>query len=153
MAEEARSALENMRAILQQALDLSVPLSPRAHVLAALDRIAERALKVLDRVDDPDAGIDQLATVLELRDLAREEQRWVDSLFRDETPEEAHRQVLIIFKVVMSQIEAASMNAIALAGSNRQAESAWWATRAGELAAKAMSVATGAFGLPDGRLG
>jgi hypothetical protein len=125
------------------------PMSMRTNVLSSLQRITERAQRFLAAPDD--TPLRRLGIALELRDLSRSEQQWVDALLRDETPEQGVIDLLHLYKSRLAVLEATTMIAMAYVGSDREDddEAGWWAHRAGEVIMEVASLAPALMELPD----
>jgi hypothetical protein len=127
---DATELLNNLEYVIAR----TVHMTPRARVLTTLVRMVQAYDHMVEARNGPAAGVRMIAIILEIRDMARAEQAYVDGLFRDDTPPEAVANALRFVKGQFAIIEAATMNAIAYIGSDRQEsqEATWWATWAGE---------------------
>ena len=145
--------LAEYRNVLQQALDVTEPMSLRARILATAMNLVERSKRILESVDAGEKPLNQIAIMLETRDIARDGQRWVDELLRDEVPDDQILERLHFWKAHLAIVEVSSGMAIAYVGSDREdsREASWWARRGGEAVMQAAALAAEMMELPASR--
>lgn len=140
-----------------QALELTIadsePMSQRARVLTSMQRFVERGQRVLQSRERREPPLRQVAVVLELRDMARTEQTWIDSLMREEVFGDDHRDVLHFYKAHLAQVEATSMMSVAYIDTDKETteEAGWWAETAGAQVVKTIALVEHLIGLPEQR--
>lgn len=127
-------AFDDMIAQLNEVLQASEPLSPRAHVVATMIRFAEAGRQVMSTRDDG-PPVRRIAVILAVRDIARQEQDWVRGFLREETPSQEVLDSLHFYHARLAQIESISMMAIAYIGTDREQseDASWLASTSGAL--------------------
>ena len=124
------------------------PLTLRTHALATLGTVEERTARVFTELEaeSESSGLRLLATLLELRDIAREEQRWVDAVFREHVLDDQAMRTLQGYKIIFAGIEYCTSGAAAWGDTDRgNAE----AGRSGELTAQLLELRPDLEALPD----
>lgn len=138
--------------VLEEAIATTEPLSQRARVLTSLQRFAERAKRALDlRGQSGVPGFRMVATMLEVRDMVRAEQSWVDALVREEAFSREHQDLLDMYKMLLAVVESTTMVSVGYIGSDKEAsaEAGWWAKRAGAVLMETLSIVPALMALPE----
>jgi hypothetical protein len=121
-------------------------------LLVSLQRVADQARAIYERVQAGGLPLHNLAAILQIRDLARGEQRWIDEWLREADLDQSTLDAIHYYKVRLAQVEAVQMMAIAYVGTDREADpdtGAWWAHQAGATTAGLMEVLPVAMELPE----
>lgn len=147
-------SLEYYISVLEDAIAKTQPMSQRARVFTSLQRFAERAVRVQEAARAMDGpGFRMVAPILELRDMARTEQSWVDALLRDEEFSQDHTDRLLLYKMMLAVVESTTIMAVAYIGSDREdsEDATWWSHNAGVVMAKTLAVVPQMLALPEDR--
>jgi hypothetical protein len=139
----AISSLNELQTAIQHVLEGLAPGSSKARILTTMLRMAERGERAL-RLRAP--GIPPLrliAAMIELRDLAREEQAWIDGLLARQRLAEQETDPLLFYKAHLVQLETATDISVAYIGSDREGgeEANWWTLRAAHLLIEVLALA------------
>ncbi|MDP3984721.1 MAG: hypothetical protein Q8Q52_06950 [Acidimicrobiia bacterium] len=152
-ADDPKAAFEEYVSILETAILRTEPLSQRARVLTSLQRFAERAIRATSSVANDEPGYRRVSQMLEVREMVRREQAWIDSLLKDEIFEPAHEDLLLLYKMMLAVTESTTVVAVGFIGSDKEgsAEGRWWAFRAGEVLAQTLGLVPELMALPEDR--
>lgn len=151
---EMEDTLQDMMDTLDLVLAKSEAGSIRARAVASLHRFAERGQRVLQAQAAGVKPLRVLASAMELRDLSREEERWIDEVLASNPLSPPQIEVLLFYKAHLVQIETTTEMAIAYVGSDKENETGvWWARRSGELIGETIALAPTLVTLPSERSG
>jgi len=151
---EMEDTLQEMIDTLDLVIAQSEAGSVRARAVASLQRFSERGQRVLQAQAAGAKPLRILATAIELRDLSREEERWIDDVVASNALSPTQIDVLLFYKAHLVQIETTTEMAIAFVSSDKENEDGvWWARRSGELIGETIALAPTLVGLPSKRNG
>jgi hypothetical protein len=150
LTDGMEATLQEMIETLDLVLSQSAPGSIRARGVASLQRFSERGQRLL-RVQAAGAKpLRVLAAGIELRDLAREEERWIEQVLASHSLSSTQVDVLLFYKAHLVQIGITTEMAIAYVGSEREEpDGLWWAQRAGALIGDTIGLAPMLIELPS----
>lgn len=117
------------------------PLSLRAFCLDAIGRMADLATEMLQACNRDSGSCDWCRVALQMRDLARGEQRRANAVLADRFPGADIAHALGLYRLANAQIEFAAMAAMGLAGSERTGDGAWWILRTVHLTIELLQLA------------
>jgi len=140
--------------VLEEAIARAKPLSQRARVLTSLQRFAERAQRVFEVRKEPDVpGFRQVAVMLEVRDMVRQEEAWIASLLRDEEFPQEHEDLLLAYRMMLAVVESTTTVSIGYIGSEKEDsdEAGWWGRRAGAVLMETLALVPALNQLPEDR--
>lgn len=141
-------------AVLEDAITRAKPMSQRARVLTSLQRFAERAQRTFDVRNQPTVpGFRLVAGMLEVRDMVRQEQAWIDSLLRDEEFSRDHEDLLLAYKMMLAVVESTTIISVGYIGSEKEDsdEAGWWGRRAGAVLMQTLALVPSLNELPEDR--
>lgn len=121
-------------------------------MLTSLQRFAERAKRVQDVQGQSGVpGFRMVATMLEVRDMVRAEQSWVDSLVREEEFTRDHQDLLDMYKMLLAVVESTTILSVGYIGSDKEGspEAGWWARRAGVVLMETLAIVPAIMALPE----
>lgn len=135
--------LTDFTAVIGEAISLAKPGSPRHHVLGTILEMAKRAAEITTMNRTGASPLEMLNVMLNVRDLAREEQQWAQNMALEFAGDADSRDALRFYRVHLAQIEASSNHSIAYVGSDREEseEASWWAEWAGQLVMRTLALA------------
>jgi len=138
--------------VMEVSLKTTAANSPRMKAIDSLIRFCRNAIAVLDRQDMGDLPLRTVAIVLEARDQARAEQRWIDEWIAFEKLDQGVLDAVQFYKMQLARVEATSMVAISFIGTDREADPAtggWWSQIAGKAVVDVIGVAPMLVALPE----
>lgn len=151
---DMEDTLQELIETLELVLTRSEAGSIRARAVASLQRFSERGQRVLRAQATGAKPLHLLAVAIELRDLSRDEERWIDEVLASHQLSPAQIDVLLFYKAHLVQIETTTEMAIAFVSSDKEDEDGvWWARRAGELIGETIALAPTFIELPSERNG
>ena len=144
------SSLQAMVDVLEQVLVGAAPTSLRWRVLLSLQRFSERGVRVLRFRAAGAPPIRSIAAMIEMRDLVRQEERWLRSEMAKVDLSPNQTDTLEFYRAHLVQVGITSELAMAYVGSDREdsADAQWWARRAGELVGETIALAPMMLSLP-----
>lgn len=150
---EMLETLGEMRTVVMDLQAMTDPDSVRARGLHGVLRLCEVGGWVLMAAERGEVPLRLLSRSLELRDLAKEEQRWIDSIERATQLDDGQLDVLQLYKARWAQLEVSTGMAIAYVGTDREEgdEASWWANRAGATIGDLVAMAPSLGTLPGSR--
>jgi hypothetical protein len=114
------SPLHELQTALKGVLG-GLPLgSPGARVLTSMLRLAERGERALRLRSPGNPPLRLIATMIEIRDTAREEQAWIDDLLARRRLAEQETDHLLFYKAHLVQLETATELSVSYVGSDRE---------------------------------
>lgn len=147
-----QQSLRYLIGILDQAKKLCVRGSPRDLVFDSIQRFADRGIEFMDRSDASGSSLFNMAVAMELRDLAREEQRWVDDQIDTSSFDDSALTGLYYYKLKLARIEGATTVALGYVGTELEGDEktgGWWARNAGQALAEIADVSSAALLIPE----
>lgn len=142
-ADTEDGPLMDYAAVIGEAISLAKPGSPRRHVLETILEMTQRTSEITTMNEAGVNPLEMLDVMLSVRDLAREEQQWVNTVAPEVSGESDARYALRFYRVHLAQVEASSNLSIAYVGSDREEseEAGWWAQWAGQLVMRTLALA------------
>lgn len=144
--------LEQRRARVTDLRSAAKALSLRALCFDAIARMADLAIEMLQASDSGSGSRDWCRVALQMRDLARGEQRRPNAVLAYRFPGADITRALGLYRLANAQIEFATMAAMGLAGSERTGDGAWWILRTVHLTIQLLQLAPQLRQLPSLRL-